>query len=84
MDINLLTPLANQYMSCFDTVDKQGAMETAVIAINEAVVHLNQLKETIKEHKDNVSVANLLSICLSVSSVTNEVREINRQLTNHK
>ena len=84
MNINLLTPLTNQYLSCFDTVDKQAAVETTVLAINEAVVHLNSLKETIKDRKDSISVANSLSICLALSNFTKEISEVNRCLTSQK
>ena len=82
LDINLLTPAANLYMSQFDTIDKQASTETALIAINECIGSLEELKETLKS-SNKMSIANVLSICLSISEQTQEIRRVNHQLKNH-
>ena len=83
MNINLLTPLTNQYLSCFDTVDNQAAMETALLAINETIVAVNKLKGLLKEQSTNIGIANLLSIALEFSNVSKDIKEISCQIESY-
>lgn len=82
LDINLLTPTANLYMSQFDTIDKQASTETALIAINECIGSLEELKGILKS-SNKMSIANVLSICLSISEQTKGIKQVNHQLKNH-
>lgn len=83
LDINLLTPTANSYMSQFDTIDKQASMETVLIAINECIGSLERLKDVLKS-SDKISIGNTLSLSLSISNETRSIEETICHLKNPK
>lgn len=82
LNINLLSSLADLYMSQSDTIDKKDSTETALIAINECIGSLVELKEILKS-SNKMNIANILSICLSISEQTKEIKEVNHQLKKH-
>ena len=75
MKIDLLTRLTNSVLSQSDTVGKQEAKATAIIAINECNVLLDELKTVLKKNEQDISVANYLSICLAISQQTAEIEQ---------
>lgn len=84
MDINLLTPLINKYSAFFDTMDKISATEITTIAINECIVALETLKNTFKKEDNNISILNALSVCLSISEITTDIKTINTELNQYR
>ncbi len=84
LNIELLTRATNLYLSNFDTINRQSAIETAFLSINESVVELQTLKDLLKNQQPNLSVANILSLCLSISSYTIEIKETIRYLETHQ
>ena len=80
MNIDLLTPLVNTHLAHSDTIGKQEAKESALIAINECKVMLDSLREVLKENEKGISVANYLSLCLEISKQTTEIRMAVRSL----
>lgn len=82
LNINLLSSLANSYLSQFDAIDKQASTETTLLAINESIGSLIELKEILKS-SNKMNIANILSICLSISEQTKEIKEVNHQLKKH-
>lgn len=80
MNIELLTPMVNTYLAHSDTVGKQSAKESALISINECKVHLDSLREVLKENEKKISVANYLSLCLAISQQTQEIDQAIRHL----
>lgn len=82
LNINLLSSLANSYLSQFDAIDKQASTETTLLAINECIGSLIELKEILKS-SNKMNIANILSICLSISEETKEIKEVNHQLKKH-
>ena len=84
LNIELLTRATNLYLSNFDTIDKHNAIETAFLSINESIVELQSLKDFLKNRQPNLNVANILSLCLSISSYTIEIKETIRYLETHQ
>lgn len=84
MNIELLTPLVNSYLSKSDSIDKKTSMEAALLSINESLVALNHLKKTLKENVEKTSIANYLSICLSMSEYAKIISQTDCYLKNPK
>ena len=84
INIELLTRATNLYLSNFDTIDKQSAIEAAFLSINESVVELQDLKKLLKKSQPNLTLANILSLCASISSYTIEIKETIRYLETHQ
>lgn len=80
MNIELLTPMVNTYLAHSDSVGKQKSKESALISINECIVHLDSLREVLKENEQKISVANYLSLCLAISQQTQEIDQAIRHL----
>lgn len=83
LNIELLTRATNLYLSNFNTIDKQSAIEAAFLSINENIVELQNLKNLIKNQQSNLNVANILSLCVSISSYTLEIEKTIRHLETH-
>ena len=62
-------------MSNYESIDKKVALENSLITINESIIELENLKKHLKNTYDNLSIANLLSICLSISEYTKNIKE---------
>ena len=84
LNIELLTRATNLYLSNFDIIDRQSAMETAFLSINESIVELQTLKDLLKNQQPNLNIANILSLCLSISSYTIDIKETIRYLETHQ
>lgn len=84
IDINFLSSTANLYMSQFDVIDKKVAIETTVVTINESIYALKNLKEVLKTNNSSIGTVNLLSLGLSISEITNDIKKINDYLKNYK
>lgn len=82
MKIDLLTPLVNSYLSKSDTIDKKASLEAAILSVNENIVALQHMKETMKENSEKISAANYLSICFSLSENTKAINQTDCCLRN--
>lgn len=83
LNIELLTRATNLYLSNFNTIDKQSAIEAAFLSINENIIELQNLKNLLKNQQSNLNVANILSLCVSISSYTLEIEKTIRYLETH-
>lgn len=75
INIKLLSETANSYMSNCETINKKVALENSLITINESIVELENLKKSLKNNHTNLSIANMLSLCLSISEYTKNIKE---------
>ena len=75
LDIKLLSEAANSYMSNCETINKKVALENSLITINESIVELENLKKHLKNDREKLSIANILSLCLSISEYTKNIKE---------
>lgn len=75
LNIKLLTEIANSYMSNYETITKTVALENSLITINESIIALENLKKNLKNDREKLSVANMLSLCLSISEYTKSINE---------
>ena len=75
LNIKLLSEIANSYMSNCETINKTVALENSLITINESIVGLENLKKHLKNNYENLSIANILSLCLSISEYTKSINE---------
>ena len=75
LNIKLLSEIANSYMSNCETINKTVALENSLITINESIVGLENLKKNLKNNYENLSIANILSLCLSISEYTKSINE---------
>lgn len=74
LNIKLLSEVANSYMSNCETIDKKSAIQNSLITINESIVELENLKKHLKSDTQNLSIANILSLCLSISEYTRDIK----------
>lgn len=84
LNIKLLSETANAHMSNCETIDKKVALENSLITINENIIELENLKKRLKSSTKNLSIANLLSLCLSISEYTKSVKDTINYLETQK